>query len=115
MKSADRLAEFVHRALMAGKAHKEVRDALLQAGWPEREVKQAMGAWAEADFALPVPRPRVNSSAKDVFIHIVLFLALCYSVYSTIDLGMSLVDIWIRVPGQELMFQNRACVGRSQR
>lgn len=102
MKSADRLAEFVHRALMAGKAHKEVRDALLQAGWPEREVKQAMGAWAEGDFALPVPRPRVNSSAKDVFIHIVLFLALCYSVYSTIDLGMSLVDIWIRVPGQEL-------------
>ncbi len=107
MKSADRLAEFVDKALAAGRAHKEVTDVLHRAGWSERQIKLAMDAWAEADFSLPVPRPRVNSSAKDVFIYIILFVALCYSVFSIIDLGISLVDVWILVPGQEIFVSER--------
>lgn len=86
------LNDFVRRALEAKIARAEIARALEAAGWPEADIKAALGAFADLPFAMAVPRPRPYLSARDVFTYLVLFGALYASVWYVLGLLFSLID-----------------------
>lgn len=67
------LVEFVKAALERGESRNRIREVLKKAGWPDDQVDSALGAFAETDFPLPVPRPRAYGSAREAFLYIVYF------------------------------------------
>lgn len=61
MTQTDRLADFVLAGLSAGRAPDELGRALTSAGWSEREVASALGAWLPQSPGIPpVPRPQIG-------------------------------------------------------
>ena len=70
------LADFVKEALARGAARDEIERALAQAGWPADQAKNALAAFADAPFVIPVPLPRPYVSAREAFLYLVLFIAL---------------------------------------
>jgi hypothetical protein len=84
------LDDFVRRGLERGLARPEIEQALLQAGWPADQVRAAIGAYAPIEFPIPVPRPVSSASARDAFLHVVMFVTLALSAY---QLGALLFEI----------------------
>lgn len=84
------LNDFVREALKVGKSRDDVRSALERAGWQRDEVDDALAAYAEADFPIPVPRPRRYGSAKDALLYLVTF-SMLYA--SAIPLGVILTAL----------------------
>ena len=82
----DELARFVRDALAKGLPKQEIRAKLLEARWPEDEVKTALDAFADVDFPVPVPRPRPYLSAKEAFVYLVLFSTLYTSAIGLVQL-----------------------------
>lgn len=76
MPAADDLVPFVRDALERGHSRDEIAGVLRRAGWTEEQTTAALGAFAEVDFAIPVPRPKPYLSAKEAFWYLVLFTAL---------------------------------------
>ena len=81
---------FVREALAAGQARPAIEAALAQAGWPVEQVRDALDAYADVSFAVPVPRPRPYLSAREAFLYLVLFATLYISAY---HLGSLLFDL----------------------
>lgn len=73
---SDRLDSFVRDALARGATRDQVRDALTAAGWPATEVDAALGAWVDTPFGVPAPRRRVQTSAREAFLYLVMFATL---------------------------------------
>ncbi|MGD9800798.1 MAG: DUF5671 domain-containing protein [Parvularculaceae bacterium] len=67
------LVDFVKAALERGEPRARIREVLKKAGWPEDQIENALGSFAEIDFALPVPRPKAYGSAREAFLYIVYF------------------------------------------
>lgn len=67
------LVDFVKAALERGESRARIREVLKKAGWPDDQVESAVNAFAEVDFAVPVPRPRSYGSAREAFLYIVYF------------------------------------------
>lgn len=86
---SDELVPFVHEALARQIPKTEIRAKLREAGWPQEQVESALDAFADVDFPLPVPRPKVYVSARDAFVYLALFSTL-YT--SAISLGALLYD-----------------------
>lgn len=70
------LNEFVKSALAAGESRDRIAKVLIEAGWPEDQVADALGAYADIDFPTPVPRPRRFGGAREAFLYIVFFALL---------------------------------------
>ena len=70
------LYTFVKDSLESGLDRPSISQVLLQARWPEAEIKGALEAFAEVDFPVPVPRPRPNLQAQEAFLYLVSFIAL---------------------------------------
>lgn len=81
---------FVRDALLRGQSRAAVEAALEQAGWPREQVRDALDAYADVAFAVPVPRPRPYLSAREAFLYLVLFATLYVSAY---HLGSLLFDL----------------------
>jgi hypothetical protein len=81
---------FAREALLRGLGKQEIRKAMLDAGWTEDQISAALGAYADVAFAVPVPKPRPQLSARDAFFYLVLFTTLYVSSY---NLGSLLFDI----------------------
>lgn len=81
---------FVRDALASGASRDEVADVLERAGWPPEQVRSALGTYADIPFAVPVPRPRPYLSAREAFLHLVLFATLYVSAW---QLGSLLFDL----------------------
>ena len=81
---------FVREALSKGASRDDVAAALAAAGWPDEQVRGALGAYAEVAFAVPVPRPRPYLSAREAFLYLVLFATLYVSAW---QLGSLLFDL----------------------
>ncbi len=99
MSSSDIVSQFVKEALSAGHSRAEISGQLKTAGWSEREVTQALSAFAENDFTPPVPKPRSQLTARDAFIYLVLFTALSFSAGYLIALVNSILNIQLPDPG----------------
>jgi hypothetical protein len=88
-----RRSERIHPALNRGLGRDEIRGALSQAGWPEKEVEAALRGFAAVDLPLAVPRPRPSLSAREAFLYLVLFGTLYVSAYSLGTLLFQLINL----------------------
>lgn len=86
------LERFVYTALERGNRREDIEKTLLLAGWAPEQVKPALAAFAESDFAIPVPRPRPYLSAREAFIYLVIFTTLYLSAYHLGALLFNLID-----------------------
>ncbi len=76
------LSLYVRDALSKGVSRKTIRGNLKKAGWPEEEIKNALGTYAVIQSVVPVPKRRPYLSAREAFLYLVLFLTLYISAYS---------------------------------
>jgi len=80
---------FARESLLKGLGKAEIRKAMLDAGWTEDQVRNAVDAYADLVFPVPIPKPRPQLSARDAFLYLVLFTTLYFSSY---NLGSLLFD-----------------------
>jgi hypothetical protein len=88
----DELITFVKDALGRGIARAEVDQVLRRAGWSAEQVAGAMAAFADVDFAVPVPRPRPYVSAREAFMYVVMFTTLYTSAWSLGSMVFEFID-----------------------
>jgi hypothetical protein len=104
---------FVREALAGGQSRQAIEAALAQAGWPAEQVRDALDAYADVVFPVPVPRPRPYLSAREAFLYLVLFATLYVSAY---HLGSLLFDFINRAfPDPATRSYVFASTGRSMR
>lgn len=73
---------FVKEALAKGQSRDHIKSALEKAGWAADEIRNALHAYAETDFPVPVPRRRPYANARDAFRYLLMFLTLYWSAFS---------------------------------
>jgi hypothetical protein len=98
------LVEFTQKALSLGIGRPEIAGALRRAGWAEPDIAAALASFAETDFAVPVPRPKPYLSAREVFVYLVLFVALWAAAYNLGALAFELIDRYFPDPLQTQAF-----------
>jgi len=111
MAAKDIVGQFVGDALLAGKSRDDIRDALVEAGWSDCEVSDALAEYSEVEFMPPVPRPRPRLTARDVFIYAVLFTALTFTATNLINLVHAILDIRMPDPADN-EYLVRSATGR---
>jgi hypothetical protein len=87
------LVAFVESALRAGQSRGAVREALEQAGWSKDQIADALAHYADVAFAVPVPRPRAQLSARDAFWYLLMFGTLYSSAFYLGDLLFGLINL----------------------
>ena len=95
MPATDFVGQFVHDALLAGRSREEIRRSLRQAGWSNTEINDALAQYARIDFSPPIPAPRPQLTARDVFLYAVQFTALAYTAFYLIGLVHAMLDLWM--------------------
>lgn len=86
------LVDFVKAALERGQSRASIKDVLKKAGWPDDQIDSAIAAFADVDFAVPVPRPRSYGSAREAFLYIVYFSLLGMIAGNTGGLAFAFID-----------------------
>lgn len=86
------LDRFVRDALAARTPREKIRTELARAGWRREEVDAALEAWLESDLAVPLPRRRVQVSAREAFLYLVLFATLYVVAYNAGAVGFALIE-----------------------
>jgi len=97
---SDDLRAFVREALARGIARDAIRAQLATAGWRPDEIDDALAAWADAEFPIPVPRRRPYLSAHETFLYLVLFVTLYLTAYHVGAIGFALVERWLPDPAR---------------
>ncbi|TAK05655.1 hypothetical protein EPO33_00715 [Patescibacteria group bacterium] len=92
------LQSFVRDALLKGATREQIRDTLGKAGWNADEVKNALSAYADVTFPVPVPRRKPYLSAREAFLYLVLFLTLYISSFSFGTLLFQFINRWLPDP-----------------
>ena len=92
------LQRFVRDSLGRGLPRPQIREVLAQAGWRAEEVEAALGAYAESDFPVPVPRRRPYLNAREAFLYLVLFATLYTSAFNTGQVLFALIERWLPDP-----------------
>jgi hypothetical protein len=70
------LQQFVRKALARGLSRDEIRASLAAARWRAEEIDAELERWADGPAGLPVPRRRLSLSAREAFMHLVMFATL---------------------------------------
>ena len=86
------LEHFVRDGLQRGLPRAEIQSAMLTAGWTPEQAKNALNAFAEVAFPVPVPRPRPYLSAREAFLYLVLFAALYLTAFHLGSLSFDLIN-----------------------
>jgi hypothetical protein len=86
------LVVFVESSLRAGQSRDAVRAALEQAGWSKDQIADALAHFADLAFAVPVPRPRAQLSARDAFWYLLMFATLYWSAFYLADLLFGFIN-----------------------
>ncbi len=105
MAASEPLVRFVRDALTAGRSRADIRTALKTAGWSDKHIETALGAFSQAEFTPPVPQPPSQLSqlaTRNTFICVLLFTAMVFSAIYVTVLGHALVDLWFLDPGDQL-------------
>jgi Domain of unknown function (DUF5671) len=89
----DELLTFVRDALARGRSRGEIAEVLQRAGWSREQLTSALDAYADVEFAVPVPMPRPYLSARDAFLYLVLFTALYATAYHLGSLVFDLINL----------------------
>ena len=83
---------FVRDALAKGASKASIEAALTAAGWPPEQSRSALNAYADVDFAVPVPKPRPYLSAREAFLYLVLFATLYVAAWNVGSLLFDLIN-----------------------
>lgn len=89
---------FVRESLAKGQSRDAVRKVLLSSGWQEDEVSNALSAYADTAFPVPVPKRKPYLSAREAFMYLVLFLTLYISAISFGTIIFQSVNHWMPDP-----------------
>ncbi len=99
MGANDQLYGFVKDAMAQGISQKEIRSDLLDVGWAEPQVRQALASYGESAYGVPVPRPR-KSEAREAFIYLILFATMYLSAFNLGNLAFQFINRSFPFPGQ---------------
>ena len=86
------LAAFVKESLERGQDRGAIQEVLLQAGWQEGEVRNALSAFADINFPVAVPRPKPSFHAREAFLYLLSFIALYVAAINFGILVFGLID-----------------------
>lgn len=86
------LEAFVREALTRA-TRPQIEAALLGAGWPQQQVATALDAFANQDFPVPVPKPRVSLSSQEAFAYLVMFSTLYFGAYHLCSLLFDFINL----------------------
>jgi hypothetical protein len=86
------LESFVKESLQSGKTRSEIASALEGAGWPGAQVANALAAYADIPFSIPVPRPRPSLTAREAFLYLVMFSTLYFAAWNLGSLLFAFID-----------------------
>jgi hypothetical protein len=89
------IQEFVKEALQRGESRESIRKVLLKAGWQTDEVSNALDAYADIPFVVPVPKRKPYVSAQEAFMYLVLFMTLYISAVSFGTLLFQFINQWL--------------------
>ena len=98
--TSQQMEMFVRDALARGLSREAIEKALTQAGWTPPQIRDALGAFAEVDFPVPVPRSRPYLSAREAFLYLVLFTTLYLSAYHVGSLCFDFINRAFPDPAQ---------------
>lgn len=76
------LQQFVREALARGIPREQIRQTLATARWRAEEIDAELERWADGPSGLPVPRRRLSLSAREAFMHLVMFATLYTFAYA---------------------------------
>lgn len=82
-------------ALGRGESRGSIRAALDEAGWAPEQIDEGLRRFAEVEFPVPVPRPRVYLSARDAFQYLLVYFMLYLFVYNLGSLYFGLIELWL--------------------
>jgi hypothetical protein len=86
------LESFVKESLQSGSTKNDIAKALGEAGWPGAQINNALDAFADVTFSVPVPKPRPSLSARDAFLYLVMFSTLYFGAWNLGSLLFSFID-----------------------
>lgn len=86
------LQEFIKDATRAGKKHSEIHAILAEAGWSPAQIKEALSAYLDKDFPVPVPLPKAMVSPRFTALNLFFFIALAVVIYATVAIIFSILD-----------------------
>ena len=98
------LMNFTKECLAQGVARTEIRQALIDAGWTDREATAALESFAESPLPVPVPRKRVSSGPRAAFLHLLALFLLYMAAFSTGAILFLAIDIFIKDPANRSFF-----------
>jgi len=90
--NAQQLESFVKEALQAGRKKSDIAEVLESAGWPKPQINNALDAFADDTYPVPVPKPRPSLSARDAFLYLVMFSTLYYGALNLGNLLFVFID-----------------------
>src|SRR3546814_3146708 len=102
------LEQFVNAALSRGESKQSVLAALSAAGWSPEQAADALDAYADVAFPVPVPRPRPYLSAREAFLYLLLFASLYVWAYHLGSLLFDLINTALPDPADSSYMRNRA-------
>ena len=88
-----RLNDFIDAALRAGKSKEEITDVLTGAGWSGEQIADGLKFFADVPFAVPVPRPRLQLSARDAFMYLLMFGTLYVCAFQLGNLLFAFINL----------------------
>ena len=98
------LMNFTKECLTQGVARTEIRQALIEAGWTDREATAALENFAESTLPVPVPKKRVSSGPRAAFLHLLALFLLYMAAFSTGAILFLAIDIFIKDPANRIYF-----------
>lgn len=102
MAANEELRRFVRDGLTAGASRDQLAQTLRQAGWASEQVRGAIASFADVEFPIPVPRPRPYLSARDAFMHLLLFSTLYVAAFNLGRLLFQLIDLAFPDPAEQV-------------
>jgi hypothetical protein len=88
----EELTTFVRDALTRGVPRAEIEAVLTQSGWSRSQAREALAAFAEVPFAIPVPRPRAYTAAREAFLYGILFVAMYVAAFNLGALAFAVIE-----------------------
>jgi len=95
------LQSFVRECLTRGSSRDDVARGLRSAGWPEREIQEALDSYVDAGLPLPVPKCRASTGPREAFLHLLLFFSLATWVTALGSLLFDLINLRFPFPGEQ--------------
>ncbi len=95
MAKTDELEDFIKLAVAKGESLSRIESVLLESGWDTERVTASVGRYVEADFPVPVPKPRPFVSARLFFMHFFYFILLYLVTYNAVSILFSALDHYL--------------------